>query len=94
MIAEIIETLIANLWAELCALIPGLPTLAPTLVLGLFIFCLAFYRLKIEKYEDKFQDLSINDVEEKGSTCDPWKIKKISIIYGTETGKFITYIHT
>ena len=64
---------------------------APTLALGLFLFFLALYRLKIENFEGKnVQTLSEEyevsnnyDSGEEGSN----KIKKISIVYGTETGK-------
>ena len=64
---------------------------APTLALGLFLFFLALYRLKIENFEGKnVQTLSeedevSNNYDSGEEGCN--KIKKISIVYGTETGK-------
>ena len=66
---------------------------APTLALGLFLFFLYLYRTKIEDFEEKnVQTLSEED--ENINNCDGCdcgeggckKIKKISIVYGTETG--------
>ena len=67
-------------------------SLAPTLALGFFLFCLAFYRLKIEKFQDKVPSHSKNAEPEENS-CDGCedgckKIRKVQIVYGTETGNF------
>ena len=72
-------------------------SLAPTLALGFFLFCLAFYRLKIEKYQDKVPSHSKNAEPEENS-CDGCedgckKIKKVQIVYGTETGNFSSVIY-
>ena len=67
---------------------------APTLALGFFLFLLALYRLKIENFEEKNGQTLSEEYEDSINNCDGCdcgeggckKIKKISIIYGTETG--------
>ena len=82
-------------------IVPFLGTVfAPTLALALFIFALAFYRYKIEKYDDKDEPKQAKQEEteeietsrqncqcgKKSSCSSSDKIKRISIIYGTTTG--------
>ena len=93
-----IESLLIQVESLVFELTPNLQYVgsvyAPTLALGLFLFFLALYRLKIENFEEKnVQTLSEED--EVSNNCDGCdcgeggcnKIKKISIVYGTETGK-------
>ena len=73
------------------------PGLAPAICLGLFIFCLALYRYKIERFEDPTQIIEPENSEEKSceqtESCgdchcknDKKKIQRLSILYGTTTG--------
>ena len=64
--------------------------LAPTLFLAVFIFFLAFYRLKIESTPDTKPPEVTKEDEESCQDCSCGKnkceINRISIIYGTSTG--------
>lgn len=71
------------------------PGLAPALFLGLFIFCLALYRYKIEKDEDeKPAEAEQNVISEEEGKCCPdggcdctrQDINRVCILYGTTTG--------
>ena len=66
------------------------PGFMPTLALGLFIFCLALYRYKIEKVEEpsnsNSQDNEEIQEEKNCQDCSCDKIKRVSILYGTTTG--------
>ena len=82
----------------MAVVIPFIGTIfAPTFALALFIFGLAYYRYKIEKYEETPEPAPLLSKSEEAASCGncacgkkngdcSTKIKRLSILYGTTTG--------